>query len=78
MADVPGVDDVEHAVTHDHLARARARPDELAQLLDRLDLALVLEHRGGIHHPVFSASVSNQRLVAAAIEAASHRGASRQ
>lgn len=41
---MPGMDDVEHAVAHDHaaVARPRERAEDLLQLLDRLDLVLVL------------------------------------
>ncbi len=41
MADVAGMHDVEHAVAHDDALLARARADDVAEFLRRLDLVAI-------------------------------------
>ena len=78
VADVAGMHDVEGAVAHDDLALARARADGGEELVDRLDLGLVFGVDHGTLPSASGDSVSNQVLVALAIESGSHSGASRQ
>src|SRR5262249_41256935 len=77
VADVTGVHEVEHAVTHDHLFRARAGPDRVAQLVDALDLAPIVAANRLQHVPYSVPNASNQVFVAFLIDSGSHSGASR-
>jgi hypothetical protein len=44
-----GMDQIECAMAHDNLFLARMRPDNLTQLIQRLDLALVIALDNHLH-----------------------------
>src|SRR5262249_33272835 len=78
VADMTGMHEIEHAMAHDHLFRARARPDRVAQLVDRLDLPPIVAANRLQHVPYSVPNASNQVFVAFLIDSGSHSGASRQ
>src|SRR5262249_23741262 len=78
MTDVAGGHEIEHAMAHDHLFRARARPDQVAKLLDRLDLPPIVAPNRLQHVPYSVPHTSTQVFVAFLIDSGSHNGASRQ
>src|SRR5262249_33207962 len=78
VTDVTGVHEIEHAMAHDHLFRARAGPDHVAKLIDRLDLPPIVTANRLKHVPYSVLNASNQVFVAFLIDSGSHNGASRQ
>src|SRR5207247_5047621 len=78
VTDVAGMDEIEHAMAHDHGPLPGARADRAAQIVDRLDLVAVLPAERGDHARCSAPRYWNQLCVARAIESASHNGASRQ
>src|SRR6266404_2468412 len=62
VTDVTGVHEIEHAMAHDHLFRARAGPDHVAKLLDRLDLPPIATANRLQHVPYSVPNASNQVL----------------
>src|SRR5262245_1666652 len=78
VADVAGVHEIEHAMAHDHLFRARADSDHVAKLVERLDLPPIVPANRLKHVPYSVPSASNQVFVAFLIDSGSHNGSSRQ
>src|SRR6516225_4926469 len=78
VADMAGVHEIEHAMAHDHLFRARAGSDHVAKLVDRLDLPPIVAANRLKHVPYSVPNASNQVFVAFLIDSGSHNGASRQ
>src|SRR5579883_1020606 len=81
MANMSGMYQVERAVTHNDLALARRRTEQVAQFRRSLDLTLKKGLFCRCHFTASGARLSrkaNQVLVASAIDAESQTGASRQ
>src|SRR5262249_15890609 len=78
MPVVPRDPETDAALAGDRLVPARALPDHVAKLLDRLDLPPIIAANRLKHVPYSVPNASNQVFVAFLIDSGSHSGASRQ